>query len=564
MSLLDAVFSSGFLADGSAVMETIVENTEVEFKAVLPTQIEVPLDQTISNFLRYGYTEAHSPSAAMALYDKSSFVSIPINKISKPFSCLDPIMYDRVDQVVMREHPVLSLLRKPAPLWSQELFFKALANNYLITGDCVIVATGGPTRPPLELVPISPKEISVVEGQDGFPHHVQVAGNYFNGQYFAEIKQNEIRYTDGEFRELHLIREYATDRGSRMRGQSVLKSASRDVTQAILGTEHNVSMLEKGGRISLIFHYDEDFDDEDYELTKKRVMDQYGGASKAGQVGVTSGGKLDIKETGVSNKDMDYRNLHEQIKMTLALLYDVPLPLVSLDASTMNNYEIAIRALYDDAVIPLAKVLLNGLGEFILPRYKMDPARYAITFDQNQITALRMRTLEELKVRSDINIESDNELRVFISREGYSGGHRILKASGLIPVGEDLMDDNGDLIDDDSDLIEDEDVLSTTSEDPDLEDPESTINASSDEVNPASDSLNGAQIKAMVDLVTAVATGDLTINTASRIMVKAFGVSMEEALDIIGDPTILPEPEPESVPGFGGEEEEEEGDEEDE
>ena len=80
----------------------------------------------------------------------------------------------------------------------------------------------------------------------------------------------------------------------------LLVSAASEARQHILGNDHNISILEKGGRVSLVFHFDADLSPDDFEATKDRVRAQYGGASNAGEIGVTSGGKLDIKETGTS------------------------------------------------------------------------------------------------------------------------------------------------------------------------------------------------------------------------------------------------------------------------
>ncbi|KKN52125.1 hypothetical protein LCGC14_0615990 [marine sediment metagenome] len=500
---------------------------------------DVNLSQGASDFIKYGYTNAHSAQAAMGLYDQSSFVSIPINKISKPFSCIEPVLFNIKEGKVIRDHPLLDLMRNPSPGFSQQLFLKTMANHYLITGETTMVASGNPTRPPLELSPISPSDVSPVEGGNGLPSIYQVGGLFFNDVYSQQVIERQLRFFDRDnVREFKMIRDYATDRGSRIRGQSLLKSASRDIRQAILGTEHNVSILEKGGRMSLHFAFEEDMDEDDFRETKLRTKQQYGGAARAGTVGVSAGSKLQIIQAGATNQEMDFANLHEMIKQTLALVYGVPLPLVSLSASTMNNYEVAILALYDDGVLPLAKVLLGGLAEFLFPRYGMDMGEWRLTVDQEQITTLKMRTLGEIEIRKKIGIESRNELRGILGREDTEGGDILYVQSSMVPDGSDVFDEDADLFD-----------LTETTPDP----IEEVDDDDAESLGDPSALLNGAQVTSMIGLVTSVGSGDLSKQSAVLIMSKAFGMSMNEASDIIGDPPEPTKPLP-PAPLFGGDE----------
>jgi len=532
MTLLDRIIGVPPAIDMEAVGRSIYEYTDSEVEAEETKSyapFEVPLAQSTSDFIKYGYTDAQSASAAMGLYDQSSFVSIPINKVSKPFSTIQPVLWNMRTKEATNDHKVLDLLRSPCAGFTQELFFKTLANHFLITGEADIVAAGTVTRPPLEITPVSPADVSPVEGEDGLPALHQVSGMYYNGVYKAEIVDRNLRFFDEGINEFYMIRDYSTNRGSRIRGQSLLKSASRDVRQAVLGTEHNVSMLEKGGRLSLIFNFETDMSPDDYRETKKRILAQYGGASKAGQIGVTNGEKLKLVNMGSTNVEMDYANLTEQIKQTLALLYDVPLPLVSLSASTMNNYEIANLALWDDAVLPLARVILGGLSELLLPRYGMDLGEWRLVVDREQITALMMRTLEELKSRSAIGIETRDEMRAVLGRERTAGGNQFYVNSTMIPDGTDLTDEDGEMFDE-----------SGTSPIPQENEPEET-----------EPSRLAPEIAASIAAISRdVSDGTMDRDGAAKLIALFSDLSEEEALEILGEepeepkapPTIPPKP----------------------
>jgi HK97 family phage portal protein len=407
--------------------------------------------EAFGSFLMYGSRSAATPAASLSLYEQSTAVSIPINMVADAFSVLEPILI--VDDRRINSHPAIDLLKNPSPYFSGEHFLEMLAKEYLITGETIFIALGGKRRPPLELQPISVKHVSIPEGVGGVPDNIQVSGTTLNGVYHPEIRKGVLRYFDGNLRELVQIRNYSTKNNSLLRGQSPLLAASKEVTQHILGGTHNVSILEKGGRVSLIFHFDADMDDEDFEEAKNRVREQYGGTGNAGEIGVTAGGELSIKEVGVNNRDMDFAVLQKMAVKAVTLQYHVPLPLVTDERQTLNNYREGKLALYDDAVIPLSKRIFGAITDVMMPRYGIDPKHSKITFDPDQVSSLVARRNEEIGKRQKIGVESDNEIRAYLGKEPYKGGDSIMKPASLIPAGTDIFtsDNDPDFIEPDDD-----------------------------------------------------------------------------------------------------------------
>lgn len=403
-------------------------------KAVLGTS------DSLGAFLQFGNTTAESPSSALNLYESSTAVSIPINKVAEAFASIQPVL-ELQDGKIITNHPVLDLLRNPSPFYDRRLFMETIGKYFLITNEAECIALGSINRPPLELQPISPANVSVVEGTEGLAVSLDISGNTLTGAYNLELKRNRARYLNGNLRELKQIRGFSTKNNSLLRGQSQLVPAAAEARQHILGNRHNVSLLEKGGRLSYVFHYEEDMEPDDFIVTQDRVRENVGGADKAGSIVVSAGGKLKVEEMGTTNKDMDYVKMQRTAMDSVALQYNVPLPLINTSATTFNNYGTAVLALYDDAALPLADVVYGGLTQFLLPRYGMDPAKARITYNILAITALRARVLAEIKTRRDINVEADNELREIMGREAYEGGDDIYKPANLIPVGTDIETD---------------------------------------------------------------------------------------------------------------------------
>ena len=420
----------------------------VKFSTHEPEQKSMVLgtSESLGSFLMFGSGSAGTPSGALSLYDKSTAVSIPVNMVADAFASIAPVI--KFKDEILDDHEVLDLLNSPSPFYSRTLFLEMLAKDYLVTGESEVVALGGVNRPPIELQPISPRNISINEAQNGTNGSFIVAGNTLAGQYLLTRARNRIRYLDGGLREIKQIRNYSTRNNSLLRGQSLLVSASKEAMQHIKGGDHNISLLDNGGRVSLVFHFDADLNNDEFEETKERVRSQYGGTQKAGMIGVTSGGKLSINEMGTNNKDMDFANLQQMAQRAVALQYKVPLPLLTTDASTFNNYKEARAALYLDAVLPLADRIFGGLTDMLMPRYNLDPNDFRITYDKTKIEALTAIALEELKLRKEINIESDNELRATIGRKPYTGGDVVLKPANLIPAGTDIFAEPGEEVGD--------------------------------------------------------------------------------------------------------------------
>ncbi len=400
------------------------------------------LSPELGSFLLFGGSTAATPAGAMSLYKQSTAVSVPVNYIAEAFASIDPVLKKGTE--IINDHPVLEMLQNPSEFYTKELFFENIAKNYLIAGETEIVAVGSINRPPLELQPINPQNITIVQGVGGLATNMIVSGDTLTGSYLLETRGRKARYLRGNLAEMKQIRSYSTRNNSLLRGESVLVSASASVRQNILGNTHNVRLLENGGRVSLVFNFDADLGDDDFEATKQRVREQYSGAENAGKVAVTSGGKMTVQELGSSNKDMDYAMLQTMAIEAVALQFKFPLPLINSKASTFNNYSEAKTALYDDAVLPLADILFGGLSSLLLPRYGLDPSKIKLTYDIDQITALTGRRNEELKLRKDLGIESVNELRALIGREPVDGGDNVLAPANLIPIGTDMFTDDND------------------------------------------------------------------------------------------------------------------------
>jgi HK97 family phage portal protein len=383
--------------------------------------------------------DVSTAAAALYLYANSTAVSVPINFIADALLDIEPVI--KTGDTFETDHEVLDFLKHPSPDYTGTLFREVLAKDHLITGEAFFVAGGLLTRAPLWLQPISPRNVDPQPDAYGQAAVWHVTGHAQPGHFVRTIEQGRLRLVDGNLRELKQIRSYSTKDNSLLHGQSLLEPAAAEARLHIQGNTHNESLLRNAGRGSLVFHYRQDMDPETYKAVCEDIRQKYGGAGAAGKIVISAGEQLELHELGVTNRDMDYAKLHQIVQVAVANQYKVPLPLITTSAATLDNYTMALRALYDYAVLPLVRRIYGGLGDFLLPRFKLNPRQVSISYDPDKIPALVLRRNTELLTRSQLGIESPDELREAIGRDPLPNGVGALPLvqASMVPIGTDLM-----------------------------------------------------------------------------------------------------------------------------
>jgi HK97 family phage portal protein len=378
-----------------------------------------------------------SPGAALRAYEQSSAVAIPINLIAEHVGAARIVLENLDTGDVERKAPILDLLRRPHPNMPGPLFMEFVAKMYLIAGEVPIVAGGLPGRPPAFLRPLSPADCSPTQDHEfGWARSWMVTGPALRGVYAAppESMGSTWQHEDG-MRELRVVRAFSTKDASMFRGQSRLASASKDVRQQIEGANFNVSLLQNGGRPSLFIQLKNRVAADVFEEIKAGIRESFEGARNAGKIAITNGGELAIQEAKASVRDMEFSESQTRTAQTIAKIYKVPVVLLNMDAATFSNMETATLALWDDAIIPTANYLLAELGDWLFPRFKIDPREWRLTLDIEQVAALRKRRLSELRERATSGLESINEIRRSMpGREEVEGGDEILVSAAQQPL----------------------------------------------------------------------------------------------------------------------------------
>lgn len=407
------------------------------------------LSITTGSFLHYVFTGGGYVTAAQAanFYRSTSAVATAVDMIAGSIEQIKPVI-ETEDGKFESDSPVLDFLKNPNGFDGWHNFVGSITRNWLLKHDSLISASGNVKFPPHEAWPVSMQKVSVVQDIDEYPGSYIVPAGPIRGNFLRDELRNEFktRFYDGNLKELFHISGYSS-RGTNTDSDSPLQAAAAEARQIIKGKTHNLKMLDNGGRLSLIVAFKDETDDDEHQQRVKRINEQYGGSDNAGKIGVISGEDMSIKEFGMSNKDMDYKDLESMAALAIYLRYHIPLPLVTNDSATFSNMEKSIEILYDQAVLPNADIVFSGLTSFLFPRFGLDASKSRLTYNPESIGPLKQRMLNEVEQRKKINVETPNEIRSLLpNREPISeGGDKIYQAANLVEIGSDLLtEDNND------------------------------------------------------------------------------------------------------------------------
>jgi len=196
------------------------------------------------------------------------------------------------------EHPVLELLRKPAPNmeWlSLDKFtvIESIVSSLRLAGNAYLYMGGrsSPKRPPMMLLPLRPDRITPVgSNADGVVYYNYEVG----GKEFPILTEDVIH-----LRTFHPLNDFA--------GLSPIEPASYALSADVAAQRHNLATFKNSARISGVVESDK----ETFKPDQKEMMEQYwqdtytGNPDKAGQLAFLWDG-FKFKDLGMNLRDAEY------------------------------------------------------------------------------------------------------------------------------------------------------------------------------------------------------------------------------------------------------------------
>lgn len=387
------------------------KSVEVEKKSYFPSSFSALLapcgifsySDGSSEFLRYYQTNSAVATAVKILSDGA---------IDIPF-----VVRDKKTGKFIYDHPVLALLAKPNPFTTAELFESELVGYYILTGNNYLNVIG--SLKPSEIYNLSPNNITIQPSSNGYPsvYTYQSAGS--GSQAF---KITDGKFVSNQSSELFHLKNFNPNSLSyQLYGVSELKSCEVEIALHTLANIHNHSLLKNQARPSGLITYkgDSSLSDEQIESITKTLRDSLAGAGNSGKATFLSG-DFNWTQLSESMKDMDFATLYRRTAESIYNTLRIPLPLVSPDNMTLANMDTAKLNLYDNAVIPLKRLICSFLTKSLMPKYKQESLE--ITFDESEIETLKSRETNNALAIAKAGILTRDEIRASIGYDPMKDG----------------------------------------------------------------------------------------------------------------------------------------------
>lgn len=320
-------------------------------------------------------------------YIKNVIAHRSINIIATGASSVPWVLHrmEEGGRVRVREHPLLSLLKRPNPTTSGSQFFGALYGYRLISGNAYVHGIRSENGRVGELFVLRPDRMNVIAGPGGIPQ----AFRYTIGKQYRDFMVDRISgYSDIlHIKNFHPLNDWY--------GLSAIEAASYSIDQHNQAGQWNQALLQNGARPSgaLVLGNGKGgeakhLSDEQYHRIKEQLDESHSGPANAGRPLLLEGG-LDWKEMSMSPKDMDFINSKNSSARDIALAFGMPPQLLGIPGdNTYSNLAEARLALWEQTILPLMDSVASSLNNWLVPMFD---EKLELSHDRDGISALAPR-----------------------------------------------------------------------------------------------------------------------------------------------------------------------------
>lgn len=398
------------------------------------------LSPYVQDFLGAGDGSRISSNTAYKLWSISDSVGNAVDMIAQEFAQLPPSLKEKKTGQYLNyesDHPVLAFLSKTRSGQSVYQFKYELMTSLCVAGVCYPVLMGNTKREPVGMYSIRGNQMSVVEGGDGWIGSLDSSADFDTSVYKRDIMQKGRPWTyvrnDGMAETIPIMK---TAGRNGIYPESPLNRIYQQAMAKYDGHVSNRSLLKNGSRPNGTWSPEKgNMSQEGYEAFKNEVRSLQGPMNSGRDIVAPTA--INYQSHTINNKDMDFVNLIDSCRIDIYQVFNIPLPLILSKTMTLGNYETAIGAFYDLAVLPRTNFIYDVFGEWLLSRYP-DGDQYELTVNPDKISALKGRLIDRQARMAKIGAYSDNEVRAEGGDEGYGPeGNKIYKNATQVPIGED-------------------------------------------------------------------------------------------------------------------------------
>lgn len=349
------------------------------------------------------------------------------------------------DRTEVDTHPVLELFERPNPYESFQYYMLKLT-AFLVLGGTVyterISPTTGPNRKiPMELYAHRPDIVQInVNKNTGLLDSYTVM---LNGKKM--VFEIDPITQQGDLMQIKLL-----DPLDPWHGSAPTRSASYEIDSHNEAISWNKSLLENQARPGLVMSFDKEsnISTDEFDKLERLLAQKMSGSLNAGKNMLITGGIADIKELGLSPKEMDWLEGNNATARNICLGYGVPPQLIGIPGdNTYNTYREARMAFWESTVVWYLTLVAGEWNNWFFERE--EGLKLIPDLDSHPAFEPRRADLwKRLEAATDMTI---NEKRRAKGMDDIEGGDVLLVPANMLPLGEEPDLDEGEPNDDDED-----------------------------------------------------------------------------------------------------------------
>ncbi|MDR0625162.1 MAG: phage portal protein [Holosporales bacterium] len=352
-------------------------------------------------------------SLATTGYKQNVIVFRCINLIAKSLSSISFCAYElRSDEneYKLDDHPILRLLNAPAQRVSGAFFLESVFSQLMLSGNAYVKVVRGPQKESAD--DASPRANPPAQSlAGGTPPHLRAlpvrlsclrsdkvcllvdeAGAHVGFQY-KNCSKTQFFPIDKQTGLCDILHVKTFHPLSDWYGMSPIEAAARAIDQHNAVGEHNLSILQNGGRPSgaLLIKPQKNgltMTQEQRESLREDLYDMYQGVENAGRLAVIEG-DCEWKEMGLSPKDLDFNKGKNSSAREIAQAFGVPPILLGMtEDATFSNYKEARINFWEDTLLPLLNHFISELNMWLVPLFHEN---LRLAYNKDDIPALTAR-----------------------------------------------------------------------------------------------------------------------------------------------------------------------------
>ncbi|MDR0631363.1 MAG: phage portal protein [Holosporales bacterium] len=324
------------------------------------------------------WTSRNYEALAHSGYSQNVIVFRCVNLIAKSLSNVHWLLYEQKadDEYEIESHELLTLLKFPNPRQSGSAFIENVFSQLLLSGNAFIHMSNETNG----LRVLRSDRVSILVNPEG-----EVSGFEYkmgsNRQVYP-IDANTEASPILHIKTFHPLNDWY--------GMSPIEAAARAIDQHNAVGEHNLSILQNGGRPSgaLLVKPSatgQTLTHEQRDSLRQDLTALYEGTDNAGRIMVLEG-NCDWKEMGLSPKDLDFSSGKNISAREISQAFGVPPILVGLtEDATFSNYKEARLNFWEDTLIPMLDHFVAELNRWLVPHFS---SSLRLGYDKDAIAAL--------------------------------------------------------------------------------------------------------------------------------------------------------------------------------